>query len=137
MKIVSPYKHVYFRIHQHIYQWGTGWVVSDHAREEWEREVLQLISLLGLKEYRAKITGASPQGVNETGESIYMHPMDFTGIIHEDNINQFTTVINAFKSQYWSYAQTDIYELNTERNQYANVFDVDRNKERYKEVTTG
>lgn len=137
MKIVSPYKHVYFRLHQTIYRWGKGWIVSDHAREQWEQEIKVLISTLGLKEYKASVTGAAPQGVNKIGESIYMHPMDFTGIIHEDNINHFTTVINAFKSQYWSYAQTDIYELSMERNECNNDHDIERNKKRYNEVTTG
>ncbi len=130
-EIQENYKHVYFRLYQTIYVWGKGWTVSNRAIDEWKAEISVLIMLLGLLIPKQRVVASSPEGVNNLGESIYLHPMDFTGYIHKDNIQKFEKVIREFKSQYWSFKNTDVYELSDKKNEYGNVYNIEENKNRY------
>lgn len=132
-KEVSPYKHVFFRLKQNIYEWGKGWLISDSMANSWEIEIVKLLNALNLLPVKSQY-GKVYEGFNESGESLYMHPMDFTGYIHKDNIKAFETKIKEFseKSRYWEYAKTDVFELETEVNRFGYVGNIERNKENYK-----
>jgi hypothetical protein len=99
--VKTPFKHTFFRLNQTIYEWGIGWVISTEAADAWEVEVKKLLVQLGFKPIYSK-SGRVWEGFNKEGESLYMHPMDFTGYIHEDNVKRYEEIIRAFTSKYWN-----------------------------------
>ena len=127
----SPYKHVFFRINQSIYGWGKGYLISNEAINEWEKEVIQILCLLKLVLKPKNIYGACHEGLSELGESLYMHPMDFSGYIHTDNIKRFEEVIKNFNSKYWRYDRTNIYNMSDAPNEYGSLRRIDDNLKEY------
>lgn len=134
MNVESPYKHTFFRLRQNIYEWGQGWVVSQTAANEWELQVVELLKQLGFTPVHHKI-GRVWEGFNAEGESLYMHPMDFTGYIHEANIAKYEAIIKAFETKYWTLSSVDRYPMQSERNQMAWIGTIENNKKKYLEVS--
>lgn len=123
-----PYKQVNIFLKQNNYLWGKGWVLSMDAYNEWEQEIRELITRLGMQLKREKVTSSScDEGINLMGEGLYFHPMNFNGYIHKDNIESVLEVIKTFKSKYWSYDHHNISYMQTERNQGGWVGEIERN----------
>ena len=108
---ITKYKHVFFRLNQKCYIWGKGWVLSSAARDEWEKQIVQLLIDLGLTIKPIDRIFTCYEGFNDLGEGIYMHPMDFSGIVHEDNIAKWEAIFRKAESKYWTIRIVDAYPL--------------------------
>ena len=116
-------KKVFFRLNSN-YVWGSG--ISAEEFAVFESEALEIIKLMGFNLLKKTATNACPQAVlNEEG--IYAHPMDFSGIMTEENIEKMTNILNNFKSKTFSVRAIDTYDLS---NHYLD--DVERNLEKQK-----
>ena len=110
----ANFRHVYFRLNQTIYVWGKGWVISEDARIEWHKQIAQLLELCKFNIKVPKQSMYCYEGFNCDGESLYMHPMDFSGYIHKDNIAKFEAIVRAFESKYWTVRGVDAYAMDTD-----------------------
>ena len=124
-----PYKQVNIFLNQSIYVWGKGWVLSMEAYHAWEKEIRELITKLGMQLKKEKVvSSACDEGVNSIGESLYFHPMNFSGYIHEDNIESVLETIKTFKSKYWTYDHNNVRDMQSESNQSGWVGQIEKNK---------
>jgi hypothetical protein len=127
-----PYKQVNIFLNQKIYLWGKGWTISMEAYHEWEKEIRELITKLKMVIKKEKVvSNASDEGVNSIGESLYFHPMNFSGYIHQDNIESVLETIKSFKSKYWTYDHHNVRDMQSESNQCGWVGQIERNKKEF------
>ena len=100
-------KKVFFRLNSN-YVWGSG--ISAEEFAVFESEAARIINLMGFNILPKTSTSSCPQAVlNE--ESIYAHPMDFSGIMTEENIEKMTSILNNFESKTFSVRAIDTYDL--------------------------
>lgn len=132
----SPFKQVIFRLNQTVYLWGEGWVIIKEMQIEWEEQVKELLGKLNLKlAPHNPVYGECVEGFNSAGESMYMHPMEFTGYLHEDSIKHFETLIKEFKSKFWMLGETKVFNLEDESNRYGWIGTIEKNKKKYLELS--
>jgi len=100
------YQKVYYRINS-SYKWGHGMDNADH--EKFEEEVRDLIKKIGLTEQKKTIRCESITGKNDF-ESLYFHPMDFSGYIQREKISIIERIINEGGYKTFSLRGVDTYE---------------------------
>ena len=127
-----PYKQINIFLNQSNYLCSKGWVLSMDAYHEWEEEIRELITKLGMELKKEKVSISScDTGINSIGESLYFHPMNFSGYIHQDNIESVLEVIKSFKSKYWSYDYSNVSDMQTESNQTGWIGKIEENKKQF------
>ena len=132
-ELLSTYKNVFFRLNQTIYEWGKGFIITNDAVEEFEKDVDRLINLFDMVKLpeAMKVCKSSSTSAVRFYEGIYFHPMNFSGTIHKDNIKNYTSILSNFKSQYFSLDMVDVYDIREESLQY----DIIKNNEEFEKIT--
>ena len=103
-------KKVYFRLNS-PYEWGKG--MSEELSEPFNEEVLAILNELGFDIANDGSSSFScPEGV-QGEQNLYMHPMDFSGILSDENYLKAKEVIERAteKSSIFSIRSIDVYEL--------------------------
>ena len=103
-------KKVFFRLDS-LYKWGEG--MDDRLTERFNEEALAILNEL---EFNIVADGSRsfscPEGV-QGEQNLYMHPMSFSGILLEQNIEHTTNVIlaAAIMSSIFSVRSIDIFDI--------------------------
>ena len=83
-------KKVFFKLNT-PYEWGSG--MDPKFSEPFNKLSLEILNKIGFKIANDGSSSFScPEGV-EGKQNLYMHPMDFSGIIYEENIEEVSNVI--------------------------------------------
>lgn len=121
-------KKVYFRLDS-PYKWGEG--MSDSLTEPFNNEALVILNKLG---FNIVADGSKPwscpEGV-QGEENLYMHPMDFSGILSEENIEKATNIIlaAALTSSIFSIRTIDVIDIQDHHLKY-----IESNLRKQKEI---
>lgn len=108
---------VYFRLNS-PYEWGKG--MSSELFETFNKEALNIIKNIG---FNISNDGSSsfscPEGIKGE-ENLYMHPMDFSGILSEESFMKAKQVIEMaqLESSIFSIRTIDVYELEERHQKY-------------------
>lgn len=103
-------KKVYFRLNS-PYKWGEG--MDDSLSEPFNKEALDILNELGFDIANDGSSSFScPEGV-QGEQNLYMHPMDFSGILSDENYLKAKEIIEraANKSSIFSIRSIDISEI--------------------------
>ena len=103
-------RQVYFRLNS-PYVWGKGISQEDHDIIEAEsKEILSLIGLTIIPDNLKTVSQCPPEGIRGC-ENLYMHPMDFSGILSLETFEKAKQVIENYKSKIFTVRSIDVYEL--------------------------
>ena len=103
-------KKVFFRLNS-PYVWGEG--MSESSYEAFKKEALEILKKLDFHIAQDGSKSFScPEGVKGE-ENLYMHPMDFSGILSEENYLKAKQIIEfaALESSIFSIRTIDVYEI--------------------------
>lgn len=103
-------KKVYFRLNS-PYEWGKG--MSSELSEPFNDEALAILNELGFVISNDGSSSFScPEGV-QGEQNLYMHPMDFSGILSEENYLKAKEIIERAteKSSIFSIRSIDVSEI--------------------------
>jgi hypothetical protein len=103
-------KKVFFRLNS-PYVWGEG--MSESSHEVFKKEALEILKKLDFHIAQDGSRSFScPEGVRGE-ENLYMHPMDFSGILSEENYLKAKQIIEfaALESSIFSIRTIDVYEI--------------------------
>lgn len=103
-------KKVFFRLNS-PYVWGEG--MSESSYEVFKKEALDILKKLDFHIAQDGSNSFScPEGVKGE-ENLYMHPMDFSGILSEENYLKAKKIIEfaALESSIFSIRTIDVYEI--------------------------
>ena len=120
---------VFFRLDS-PYKWGKG--MSSDLTEPFNREALDILNKMGFDISNDGSSSFScPQGV-QGEQRLYMHPMDFSGILSEENYLKAKQIIEfaALESSIFSIRSIDTYEL-----QSHHLKDIENNLKKQKEIS--
>ena len=71
---------VYFRIETNFYNFDNG-VVNEDIEKEYEKEVKYIFVNLGFEYKESKYSSSCPEVSRKDGQNLYLHPMEFSGIV--------------------------------------------------------
>lgn len=122
--------YVYFRIDS-PYKWGKG--MDKDISEKFNKEAVDILEKIGLTVTDDGSTPFSaPEGQNEA-ERLYMHPMDFSGILTKERFEKAKEVIENYDSNIISLR--DIDQFPVDHAEYM-MEDFDRNLKKWEEFNS-
>ncbi len=121
------YIYVYFRVDS-PYKWGKG--MDESISKDFNKEAVDILEKIGLTVTNDGSTQFSaPQGQQEA-ERLYMHPMDFSGILTKERFDKAKEVIENYESKIFSLRKIDVSLISSSGYK---MEEFKRNIERWKE----
>lgn len=124
----SNYTYVYFRLNS-PYKWGKG--MDDDLSKKFNKEAVEILKEIGLTVTEdGSSPFSAPQGLHKA-ERLYMHPMDFSGILSKERYEKAKKIIENCEDKTFSLRAIDCYPIESAGYK---MEDFKRNLEKWEEL---
>ena len=89
------------------YKWGKG--LAEDKTAAFEKEIKSIFSAIGFNYWFKSMRMSALECVRNDEETLYCHPMDLVGFVHEDQISKIEDAIK--QSSMIEFRYTKIYDM--------------------------
>lgn len=103
----NEYVKVYFRIETNFYHFDNG-IIDVELEKEFKKEIKTIFTNLDFEYKEPKYSSSCPEVSKKDGQNLYLHPMNFSGIILKNDIKKISEKLNNAKT--FNLRWVDTYE---------------------------